>query len=174
MFRSLTKIKINRNFRRNGNFSKILLKSTFLIIFENFDQNRNFFRKFDQKRNISKIWTKSKFFEKFDQNRKFWKILQKSTFLEIFESFEQNRNFSKILLKSTFLKIFIKIKFFFENLTKNVIFRKFEQNRNFLKNLNKKKKIEIFGLDFENRSHGSPSSFGWDVKSRSLLPSTLC
>ena len=31
-----------------------------------------------------------------------------------------------------------------------------------------------FGLDFENRSHGSPSSFGWDVKSRSLLPSALC
>ena len=25
----------------------------------------------------------------------------------------------------------------------------------------------LFGLDSENRSHGSPSSFGWDVKSRS-------
>ena len=31
-----------------------------------------------------------------------------------------------------------------------------------------------YGLDSENRSHGSPLSFGWDVKSRSLLPSALC
>ena len=32
----------------------------------------------------------------------------------------------------------------------------------------------LFGLGSENFSHGSPSSFGWDVKSRSLLPSALC
>ena len=31
----------------------------------------------------------------------------------------------------------------------------------------------LSGLDSENRSHGSPSSFGRDIKSRSLLPSAL-
>ena len=32
----------------------------------------------------------------------------------------------------------------------------------------------LSSLDSEIRSHGSPSSFGRDVKSRSLLPSALC
>ena len=34
--------------------------------------------------------------------------------------------------------------------------------------------IRLFDLDSEIRSRGSPSSFGSDVKLRSLLPSTLC
>ena len=34
--------------------------------------------------------------------------------------------------------------------------------------------FETFGLDPENFSHDSPSSFRWDVKLRSLLPGALC
>ena len=91
IFENLTKIEIMR---------KVLIKSTFFVIFENFDQNRNF----------TKIWPQSKLFEifrKIEIFRKFWpkakfflKIWLKSKLFEIFEKFEafdQNRNFSKTL-----------------------------------------------------------------------------
>ena len=108
-----------------------------------------FFRKFDQKRNFSKILTNIKISRKFHQNQSS-KFLNKSKFLKIltkigiFRKFDQNRNFSKIWLKSVFRNLeknFDQNRHFFENLTKIDIFRTIWPKSKFFENLTK---IEIF------------------------------
>ena len=134
-----------RKFDQYRNFSKILLKSTFFKIFENFNQNRNFFPKFDQKRNFSKIWPKSKFFENFT------KIELKSTFFE----------FSKILIKIEIVRKFDQNRNFLENLTKIEILRQFwnysEVWSKFTKN------SDFFG-NFENFEKYRFRSNYWKIK----------
>ena len=114
------------------------------------------FGNFDQKRNFSKIWLKSKMFEvdkHFHKNR---------NFMNLFRKFHPNLNFSKIWPKSKFSKITLRSKFFrifekigiipkfrpksklLENLTKIEIIRKFDPNRNYSKIWLKSKFFDIF------------------------------
>ena len=110
----MTKTKNFRNFRKNGNFSKIL---TIIKMFW-------------------KIWQKSKIFENF---RKFWlnsKFIEKLTKIEIFRKFYPNGIFSKFDQNQNFFQkcylngIFSKFSKFWP---KSKFYENFDQNRNSLK-----------------------------------------
>ena len=131
---------------------------TKIEIFDNFDENRNFFGNLNKneiltKIEFSQIWPKSKIFEIFKK-------------IEIFRTFDQNRNFSKFSKKiEIFCKFWPKSKFlenfgkfwlksiFFSKLTMmenfqkidpNFFFRNFDQNRNYSKFWPKSKILENF------------------------------
>ena len=107
----MTKIDTFLNFDQYREFPKFLPKSKF---FENFGQNRIFFRKFDLNR------------KKFDHNRNFSKIWTKGKFFENWTKIEIFRNIRK--KEAIFSKVFTQINFFF---------RKLDKNRNFIVNCDK-------------------------------------
>ena len=137
----LTKIEIFDNFDENRNFFGNLNKNEILTkieSFHRFDQNRKF-RNFQKNRNISNIWPKWKFFEIFEKIEIFCKFWPKSKFLE---------NFGKFWLKSIFFSKFVNNDgkfpknwpqiFFFVILTKIEIITKFWPKSKILENFNQK------------------------------------